>query len=189
MPSARPPHSALSDFGESYLQEALPKIEQLRELALTWHFIGRVQANKTRAIAEHFDWVHGIDRLQIAERLSAQRPHHAPPLQRLPAGQYRRRSAKGGVDPDEAAALAAAVACAAPAAPARPDVHPAGGSRPRRPTAAASRALQRSAQRLNARGLALDTLSMGMSADFREAILRGRDPGAHRHGAYLGRGP
>src|SRR5215470_17109191 len=69
----------VGDFGESYLQEALQKIAALRSRALTWHFIGRIQANKTRLIAESFAWVHAVDRLKIAERLAAQRPFHAPP--------------------------------------------------------------------------------------------------------------
>ena len=163
---------ALSNFGESYLQEALPKLEQLRDLALTWHFIGRVQANKTRAIAEHFDWVHGIERLQIAERLSAQRPHHAPPLQACLQVNIEREGAKGGVDPDEAEALALAVD-ALPRLRLRGlmCILPEG-----RGTEADRRSfarLEQLRQRLNARGLALDVLSMGMSGDFRAAILEG----------------
>ena len=70
----------IGDFGESYLQEALGKIAAMRDRALTWHFVGRLQANKTRPIAEEFAWVHALDRLRIAERLAAQRPFHAPPL-------------------------------------------------------------------------------------------------------------
>src|SRR5471032_1473460 len=99
----------LVHLGESYLQEALPKIEQLGALGLTWHFIGRIQANKTRAIAEHFDWVHAIDRLHIAERLSAQRPHYAPPLQPCLQVNIAREGTKGGVDAENAVALALAV--------------------------------------------------------------------------------
>ncbi len=70
----------LEHFGESYVQEALPKIETLRGLELTWHFVGQLQGNKTKAVAENFDWVHGVDRLRIAQRLSDQRPFHSPPL-------------------------------------------------------------------------------------------------------------
>src|SRR5512138_1846612 len=70
----------LEHFGESYVKEALPKIETLRGLELTWHFIGQLQANKTRPVAENFAWVHGVDRLRIAQRLAEQRPFHAPPL-------------------------------------------------------------------------------------------------------------
>jgi len=162
----------LCNFGESYLQEALPKIEQLRELALTWHFIGRVQTNKTRAIAEHFDWVHGIERLQVAERLSAQRPHYAPPLQACLQVNIEREEAKGGVDPDDAEALALAVS-ALPRLRLRGlmCILPEG-----RGTEADRRSFARLAslrQRINTRGLALDTLSMGMSGDFRAAILEG----------------
>src|SRR6185437_3361713 len=72
--------AGVTDIGESYLTEALDKMEQVADLPLTWHFIGRLQANKTRPIAERFAWVHGLDRLKIAERLSAQRPYHAPAL-------------------------------------------------------------------------------------------------------------
>jgi hypothetical protein len=159
-------------FGESYLQEALPKLEQLRELALTWHFIGRVQANKTRTIAERFDWVHGIDRLRIAERLSAQRPHYAPPLEACIQVNIDQERGKAGVDAAGAEALALAVQ-ALPRLRLRGlmCILPGGrGAEADRRSFAALRALQ---QRINARGLALDTLSMGMSADFREAILEG----------------
>jgi PLP dependent protein len=162
----------LRDFGESYLQEALPKLEQLRDLALTWHFIGRLQANKTRAIAEQFDWVHGIDRLQIAERLSAQRPHHAPPLQACLQVNIEREEAKGGVDPDAAEALALAVN-ALPRLRLRGlmCILPEGrGMEADRQSFARLASLR---QRINARGLALDALSMGMSGDFRAAILEG----------------
>src|SRR5580692_3094986 len=72
--------AGVTDFGENYLQEALAKMDQLADLPLCWHFIGGIQSNKTRAIAERFDWVHSIDRLSIARRLSEQRPFHAPPL-------------------------------------------------------------------------------------------------------------
>src|SRR5688572_33504604 len=72
--------AGIEHFGENFLQESLPKIAELAGRELCWHFIGRLQANKTRPVAEHFAWVHGIDRLKIAERLSAQRPYHAPPL-------------------------------------------------------------------------------------------------------------
>jgi len=162
----------LRNFGESYLQEALPKIEQLRDPALSWHYIGRLQANKTRPIAEHFDWVHGIERLQIAERLSAQRPHHAPPLQACLQVNIEREGAKGGVDPEAAEALALAVN-ALPRLRLRGlmCILPEGrGTEADRRSFARLASLQ---QRLNARGLALDALAMGMSGDFRAAILEG----------------
>src|ERR1700688_3875036 len=87
----------MTNFGESYLQEALPKIDALRELALRWHFIGRIQANKSAAIAESFDWVHGVDRLRIAERLSAQRPFHAPALNICLQVKLGAGASKGGL--------------------------------------------------------------------------------------------
>ena len=80
----------IRDIGESYLQEALEKIEQLRDLALTWHFIGRLQANKTRVIAATFDWVHGVDRLKIAERLVRAAAFPCSAFECLPAGEHRR---------------------------------------------------------------------------------------------------
>ena len=96
-------------FGENYLQEALPKIAALHARRLTWHFIGQLQSNKTRAVAEHFDWVHTVDRLKLAERLSAQRPFHAPPLQVCLQVRIGPETTKGGADPGEVARLVAAV--------------------------------------------------------------------------------
>ena len=162
----------IRDIGESYLQEALEKIEQLRDLALTWHFIGRLQANKTRVIAATFDWVHGVDRLKIAERLSEQRPFHAPPLNVCLQVNIAGEASKGGVTPAELPALAAAVAvlprlklrglmCIPP-----DEDDPA---RQRTWFAAMRHALEE----LNASGASLDTLSMGMSGDFEAAILEG----------------
>jgi pyridoxal phosphate enzyme (YggS family) len=162
----------IRDIGESYLQEALEKIEQLRDLALTWHFIGRLQANKTRVIAATFDWVHGVDRLKIAERLSEQRPFHAAPLNVCLQVNIAGEASKGGVTPAELPALAAAVAvlprlklrglmCIPP-----DEDDPA---RQRTWFAAMRHALEE----LNASGASLDTLSMGMSGDFEAAILEG----------------
>lgn len=96
-------------FGENYLQEALPKLAELASRRLTWHFIGQLQANKTRAVAEHFDWVHTVDRLRIAERLSAQRPFHAAPLRVCVQVRIGAEASKGGIAPREAADLVAAV--------------------------------------------------------------------------------
>src|ERR1700756_4448727 len=87
----------LGDFGESYLQEALQKLDALQDRTLTWHFVGRIQANKTRAIAEAFAWVHAVDRLKIAARLSEQRPHYAPPLNVCLQVRLADEAAKGGV--------------------------------------------------------------------------------------------
>jgi PLP dependent protein len=162
----------VTDFGESYLQEALPKIAALRDLALTWHFIGRIQANKTAAVAADFDWVHGVDRLRIAERLSAQRPHFAPPLQVCIQVNIAGEAAKAGIEPAAAAALVQAVG-------ALPRIKLRGlmcilppGQNPLENRATFG-AMQRLLQQLNAQGGGLDTLSMGMSADFREAIAQG----------------
>ncbi|MCS6946731.1 MAG: YggS family pyridoxal phosphate-dependent enzyme [Steroidobacteraceae bacterium] len=160
------------DFGENYLQEALPKIGALRSAELTWHFIGRVQANKTRAIAEHFAWVHTVDRPRILERLAAQRPYYAPPLQICLQVRLAPEVAKGGVEPAELAELAAAardlprlrlrgLMCIPPA----------------EPTADRQRhwfeRLAALAEQLRASGFTLDTLSMGMSADLEAAIAAG----------------
>ncbi|HEX4024252.1 MAG TPA: YggS family pyridoxal phosphate-dependent enzyme [Steroidobacteraceae bacterium] len=161
------------DFGESYLQEALDKRAALAERALTWHFIGRVQANKTRPIAEIFDWVHGIDRLKVAERLAAHRPRTLAPLQVCLQVNIAADVDKAGVAPDEAAALAQGVArlsqlrlrglmCILPQGL---DAHA---------NRRAFGALRMLLERLNgAHGGRLDTLSMGMSADYHEAILEG----------------
>ena len=162
----------VGDFGESYLQEALQKIAALQERALTWHFIGRIQANKTRPIAESFAWVHAVDRLKIAERLAAQRPFHAPPLNVCLQVNVAAEATKGGVTPAELPALAAAVAqlprlalrglmCIPPE-----EIEPAR----QRAWFARLRVLK---DELNRTGLALDTLSMGMSADFETAIQEG----------------
>jgi pyridoxal phosphate enzyme (YggS family) len=161
-----------ANFGESYLQEALPKMQSLQDLALTWHFIGRLQANKTRPIAEHFDWVHGVDRLLLAERLSAQRPHHAAALNLCLQVNIAADSAKAGLAPALVADLALAVRglpklqlrglmCILPAGLSAADNRQAFG------------AMRRLLLQINARGGSLDTLSMGMSADFSEAIIEG----------------
>lgn len=160
------------DFGESYLQEALPKLEQLRELPVTWHFIGRIQANKTRPIAEHFHWVHGVDRLKIAERLSAQRPHYAAPLQLCLQVNIAGEASKGGVEPAAASELVQAVS-QLPRVQLRglmgilPAELP---SDARREAFAALRTLRDDVGRQCG---GLDTLSMGMSDDFADAILEG----------------
>jgi PLP dependent protein len=162
----------IRDFGESYLQEALAKHALLTDLPLTWHFIGRVQSNKTRPLAEQFDWVHGIERLKIAERLSAQRPPGLAALNVCLQINIAAEPRKAGIAPAAAAPLAAAVArlprlrlrglmCILPAGLAAADARRAFG------------ALRALLEQLNAAGAALDTLSMGMSADFREAIVEG----------------
>lgn len=162
----------VSDFGESYLREALGKIAALHDHALTWHFIGRVQANKTRPIAETFAWVHAVDRLKVAERLSAQRPYHAPPLNVCLQVNVAGEATKGGVTPAELPELAAAVAQLPRLALRGLMCIPPEESDPARQRAwfARLRTLQ---EELNARGAGLDALSMGMSADFESAILEG----------------
>ncbi|MGC1728631.1 MAG: YggS family pyridoxal phosphate-dependent enzyme, partial [Steroidobacteraceae bacterium] len=89
--------SGITDFGESYIQEALAKVAALQDLPLTWHFVGRLQANKTRPVAESFAWVHGVDRLKLAERLSAQRPPGAAPLNVCLQVNLAGETTKGGV--------------------------------------------------------------------------------------------
>jgi pyridoxal phosphate enzyme (YggS family) len=158
------------DFGESYVQEGLDKIEALRDLSLTWHFIGRLQANKTRPVAASFDWVHGVDRLKIAERLSEQRPFHAPPLNVCLQVNIAGEASKGGVTTAELPALATAVA-ALPRLKLRGLMCiPPDEDDPTRHWFAGTRRLL---EALNAAGAKLDTLSMGMSGDFESAILEG----------------
>ncbi len=160
-------------FGESYLQEALRKMKALRELPLEWHFIGPIQSNKSAAIAENFSWVHGVDRFKIAERLSAQRPQHSPPLNVCLQVNVEDEHTKGGVLPDEVEELALAVAklphlklrglMAIPS--------PAEGLEVQRRPFVILRELS---QQLNIEfGLGLDTLSMGMSGDLQAAVLEG----------------
>jgi pyridoxal phosphate enzyme (YggS family) len=160
------------DIGESYLQEALDKIEQLRDLPLTWHFIGRLQANKTRVIAATFDWVHGVDRLKIAERLSEQRPFHAPPLNVCLQVNIAGEASKGGVTTAELPSLVAAVAVLP-----RLKLRGLMCIPPDEETEERQRvwfaAMRHALEDLNAAGAALDTLSMGMSGDFEVAIAEG----------------
>jgi len=164
--------AGVTNIGESYLQEALGKIEELKDLPLTWHFIGRLQANKTRVIAGHFDWVHGIERLKIAERLSEQRPFHAPPLNVCLQVNIGGEASKGGVEVAELPALAAAVG-ALPRLKLRglmcipPDEDDCVRQR------MWFAGMRRAFEGLNAAGAGLDTLSMGMSGDFEAAILEG----------------
>ncbi|MBD8049883.1 YggS family pyridoxal phosphate-dependent enzyme [Limnohabitans radicicola] len=159
-------------FGENYIQEAVDKIDALRDLPLVWHCIGPIQSNKTRLVAEHFDWVHSIDRFKIAQRLSEQRPDHLPPLQVCIQVNVDGGANKSGVSPQELPALAQAVA-------ALPRLQLRGLMTIPEPaeTEAQMRAVHREAKdlfdSLRARGLPLDTLSMGMSADMSAAIAEG----------------
>jgi hypothetical protein len=159
-------------FGENYLQEALDKQKAVADPALVWHFIGPIQSNKTRGIAENFAWVHGVDRLKIAERLSDQRPDAAGPLNVCLEVNVSGEASKGGVCPDAAIALAEQVA-ALPRLRLRGLMAiPAPSAEPARQRAA-FRQVRSLFDALNARGLGLDTLSMGMSGDFEAAIAEG----------------
>ena len=162
----------ISDFGESYLQEALGKIAALQGRGLTWHFIGRIQANKTRPIAESFAWVHALDRLKVAERLAAQRPPRAPPLNVCLQVNVAGEASKGGVAPAELPALAAGVRCLPHLTLRGLMCIPPEETEPARQRGWFAR-LRVLRDELNAAGHSLDTLSMGMSADFESAILEG----------------
>ncbi|PPE71128.1 YggS family pyridoxal phosphate-dependent enzyme [Caldimonas thermodepolymerans] len=166
--------AGLTRFGENYVQEGVEKIGALAGLRerLEWHLIGPLQSNKTRVVAEHFDWVHSVDRLKIAERLSAQRPPHLPPLQLCLQVNISGEATKSGIAPEAVRELALQVsrlphvrlrglmAIPEPAADAQAQ---------RRP----HRALRELLDALNREGLGLDTLSMGMTADLEAAILEG----------------
>lgn len=163
-------------FGENYVQEALAKIAELVDLRseLEWHLIGPLQSNKTRPVAEAFDWVHSVDRLKIAQRLAEQRPAWLPPLQLCLQVNVSGEASKSGCAPEDLPALAHAVAALPPervrlrglmAIPEPADDPQA----QRRPLAR----LRTMLQALNAEGLALDTLSMGMSADLEAAVAEG----------------
>jgi PLP dependent protein len=159
-------------FGESYVQEAVPKVAALADLDLEWHFIGPLQSNKTRPVAETFAWVHSVDRLKLAERLSAQRPVHLPPLQVCIEVNISGEASKSGCLVEEALELCRAVA-------ALPNLRLRGLMaipEPARESAVARRRfadLRDLRDRLNAEGLGLDTLSMGMSHDLEDAIMEG----------------
>jgi pyridoxal phosphate enzyme (YggS family) len=159
-------------FGESYLQEALDKMAAVRELELDWHFIGPVQANKTRGIAEHFNWVHSVDRWKIAQRLSEQRPASLPPLNVCLQVNISQESSKHGLSITELLPLTRAIAglprlrlrglMAIPA--------PRTGFAAQRRPFARLRELQ---EELIVSGIPLDTLSMGMSDDLEAAVAEG----------------
>lgn len=161
--------AGLRDFGENYLQEALSKQLELADLPLIWHFIGPIQSNKTRAIAEHFDWVHSVDRLKIAQRLSEQRPTELPPLNICIQVNVSGETSKSGCTAEDLPALANAIA-------ALPNLRlrglmaipePTDDNSEQNAAFAAVRNLQDSLK------LPLDTLSMGMSHDLEAAIAQG----------------
>lgn len=159
-------------FGENYVQEALGKVAALRDLDLEWHFIGPLQSNKTRAVAEHFHWVHSVDRLKIAERLNEQRPPGLPPLNVCLQVNVSEEESKSGTSLTELKALAAAVGCLPRLRLRGLMTIPA----PAQDMGAQRRPLRRLREALvdlNVRGFGLDTLSMGMSDDLEAAILEG----------------
>ena len=160
------------DFGENFVQEGVEKIQETRDLDLTWHFIGHLQSNKTRLVAEYFDWVHTIDKEKTARRLSAQRPDGRAPLNLCLQVKLDDEASKSGAVPEQVPALAAACQSLAnvrlrglmclPAA--REDF-----AAQREPF----RRLRKLADALRDDGIDIDTLSMGMSGDFRAAIVEG----------------
>ncbi len=165
-------HGGQANFAENYLQEALDKMAALHDLPLHWHFIGPIQSNKTRAIAENFSWVHSVDRYKVAERLSQQRPADLPPLQICLQVNISGEVSKSGVAAAEAAELAIRIA-------ALPNLKlrglmtvpaPSDDVMQQRAAFADLRALKDS---INSAGLHLDTLSMGMSHDYPAAIAEG----------------
>ena len=161
--------AGVRDFGENYLQEALGKQQELTDLPLSWHFIGPIQSNKTRAIAENFAWVHSVDRLKIAQRLSEQRPADLPPLNICIQVNVSGEASKSGCNPDELPALAQAIA-------ALPRLTLRGLMAIPEPTddpAAQAAAFARVRELQAGLNLGLDTLSMGMSHDLEAAIAEG----------------
>jgi pyridoxal phosphate enzyme (YggS family) len=159
-------------FGENYVQEGVDKVTATTSRQLEWHFIGPLQSNKSRAVAEHFDWVHSVERLKIAERLSAQRPATLPPLQVCIQVNVSGEASKSGCAANEAPALCRAIA-------ALPGLRLRGLMAIPEPTddPAAQRApfrqLREIFENIRAAGLPLDTLSMGMSHDLEAAIAEG----------------
>lgn len=160
-------------FGENYVQEALDKIAELAAAGIDWHFIGPLQANKTRPVAENFSWVHSVDRLRIAERLAAQRPPHLPPLQVCLQVNVSGEASKSGCMPQQSLDLAAAIGSLTrlrlrglmTIPEPTPDL-----MRQRQQFAL----LRKTLERINAElGGGLDTLSMGMSDDLEAAIIEG----------------
>lgn len=167
----RAAHSVgLSQFGENYVQEALEKMAELRELPIEWHFIGPLQSNKTRAVAEHFDWVHSVDRLKIAQRLNDQRPQELPPLQVCLQINISGEASKSGASPEEALALALAIQ-ALPRLTLRGlmTIPAARSEDPEKPFASLAALMATLGEEIPH----LDTLSMGMSADLAPAISQG----------------
>jgi len=166
----REAHAAgIRDFGENYLQEARAKQLELADLPLCWHFIGPIQSNKTRDIAEHFAWVHSVDRLKIAQRLSEQRPADLPPLNICIQVNVSGEASKSGCTPADLPALAAAIS-ALPRLKLRGLMAIPEPTEDRAEQDAAFAQVRSLQERLN---MGLDTLSMGMSHDLESAIAQG----------------
>ncbi|ARQ73001.1 YggS family pyridoxal phosphate-dependent enzyme [Pseudomonas fragi] len=166
----REAHAAgVRDFGENYLQEARAKQIELADLPLCWHFIGPIQSNKTRDIAEHFAWVHSVDRLKIAQRLSEQRPADLPPLNICIQVNVSGEASKSGCTPADLPALAAAIS-ALPRLKLRGLMAIPEPTEDRAEQDAAFAQVRSLQERLN---MGLDTLSMGMSHDLESAIAQG----------------
>ncbi|MET0335278.1 MAG: YggS family pyridoxal phosphate-dependent enzyme [Rhizobacter sp.] len=161
-------------FGENYAQEALDKIEALSDLRaqIEWHLIGPLQSNKTRVVAQHFDWVHSVDRLKIAERLSEQRPSELPPLNVCLQVNVSGEASKSGIAPQDLPALAHAVG-ALPGLRLRGLMSIPEATDDPAQQAAPHRLLRQLVEQLRNEGLALDTLSMGMSSDLEAAVAEG----------------
>ena len=166
------------DFGENYVQEALAKIAELADLRTTpgagirWHLIGPLQSNKAREVAAHFDWVHAVDRMKLAQRLSDLRPADLPPLQVCLQVNISGEDSKSGVAPEAALALAREVAVL-PRLKLRGLMAIPGAAGDLAAQREPHRALRKLMEAMNAEGLALDTLSIGMSADLEAAIAEG----------------
>ena len=161
--------AGIRDFGENYLQEARAKQVELTDLPLSWHFIGPIQSNKTREIAEHFAWVHSVDRLKIAQRLSEQRPAELPPLNICIQVNVSGEASKSGCTPEDLPALASAIQ-ALPRLTLRGLMAIPEPTEVRAEQDAAFAKVRSLQQSLN---MGLDTLSMGMSHDLESAIAQG----------------
>ena len=161
--------AGVRDFGENYLQEARAKQVELADLPLCWHFIGPIQSNKTRAIAEHFAWVHSVDRLKIAQRLSEQRPADLPPLNICVQVNVSGEASKSGCTPADLPALANAIS-ALPRLKLRGLMAIPEPTQDRAEQDAAFATVRTLQESLN---MGLDTLSMGMSHDLESAIAQG----------------
>jgi PLP dependent protein len=164
--------AGLSHFGENYLQEALDKMQTLEDLPLTWHFIGPIQSNKTRPIAEHFDWVHSIDRVKIARRLSEQRPPSSAPLQVCLQVNISGEGSKSGVTLEELEDLAQQVV-ALPNLELRGLMCIPAATQHEEQQKAAFKLMRETFEALQAQVPQMDTLSMGMSGDMDAAIAEG----------------